>query len=77
MAAIFDSRWLPFVRSNMADNAPCHLNVNFKFSELFGFPMFGSPKPPLLPYRLAVRRLTCVYVTHVYGIAQLVTVRLT
>ena len=46
MAAIFDySRWQPFMRSNIADNAPCHLYANLKISEFFKFPMFILPNP--------------------------------
>ena len=48
MATIFDnSRWQPFLTSNMAADAPCHLNVNLKFSN---FSEFSNVWPPSTLY---------------------------
>ena len=54
MAAIFDySRWLPFMRSNMADNAPCHLYANLKISKISEFSNVHSRPPTLhINYRV-------------------------
>ena len=46
VTAIFDnSRWSPSMRSNMATKVPCHLNLNFKFSEFSEFSDVWPPPP--------------------------------
>ena len=56
MAAIFDySRWPPCMRSNMADNATCHLYANFQISKFCEFSNVRSPPSPSLHVNYRVR----------------------
>ena len=66
MAAIFNnSRWLPFMRSNIPANAPYYLQKILKFSKLFEFSYVRNAPPPPSCTLITIYRscmwLTCVH----------------